>query len=675
MRNEPNLPDDMNDAPHFALRPPRRPRFSKISAAPLLAAAVMLSPFSAMAVEIIAGGKPKAVIVVPDDAPPVVTYAAEELASHLKLATDATFPIKKESQLSKAPENAIYLGQTQALEAIGSSLPKLKKNAYLRRSTATALFLAGVDDPQWSSPIHERLGMGTLMAVYDFLDRDLGARWFWPGELGTEVPRRKELTLKEKPEQVTRPRFLFNRYGYNPMKRRIGDWNEGETFSSESFEAVHQWLRHQRFTVTLDIETNHAYGKYWKRFGKTHPEFFALRPDGKREPVDRRDYLVQMCVSNPGLWKAVVADWLEDDPRRPWIAGFENDRRAIDPPCSCAACRAWDLPEAKLSVPNNPWHIDARAPEEIDPYETVSLSDRYARFYLELQKEGQKHDPFAKVAGFAYSSYSDAPVKVRLNPNIIISIVPPYIYPFGEGKEGQFRELWDRWKATGATLYYRPNHTLVGYCLPYIYSKQLGKDLKHAMENGMTGSIFDSLLGMWGVQGPDLYLLGRLHARPEMTPEAVLDEYYHAFGPAQQAVRDYFAYWEEITRRCDEAFREKINSGWAVISAGGHLVYTPEVMEKGAALLHQAAEKAKDSPRHAARVEYLAIWLENARLSVELQRMSKRLEEGKESIEEKRSRLETRDTLMEFRRANQRFFVGGNWDKIGPYEPWHRWEE
>lgn len=477
---------------------------------------------------------------------------------------------------------------------------------------------------------------------------------------------------------VVEPRFLFTRLPYNRMRHRIADWENGEAFANLSYLRVNEWMRRHRMVRTAEIATGHGYGKYWSRFGETHPEFFALRPDGIRAPVDKRQNLVQMCVSNPGLWKAIVADWRKGDPLRPWIVGFENDRRTIDPSCTCADCRSWDVPEAKVSVPDNPWLIESRNPSEIDPYESVSLSDRYARFYLELQKEGQKYDPFAKVVGYAYTNYSDPPVKTRLNPNIIIAVVPPYIYPFSKENEGQFRALWDGWRATGATLYYRPNHTLVGYCLPYVYSSQFGKDLKHAIDNGMVASIFDSLLGMWGVHGPDLYLLGRLHARPEMTPEAVLDEYYQAFGPAEKAVRDYFSYWEEITKQCDEAFRAEVKGGWAVISRGGHLVYTPEVMEKGASLLREAEARAKEAPEtpeFAARVHYLSVWLENARRSIELMRVGRNLKPNQETHEQKASRFAARDDLRAFRNRNQQFLMGGNWDRIGPYELWNRWDD
>ena len=52
----------------------------------------------AQSVQISRGGKSDYCIVVPDNAVPVLKYAADELASHLKEATGAEFAIFEESQ-------------------------------------------------------------------------------------------------------------------------------------------------------------------------------------------------------------------------------------------------------------------------------------------------------------------------------------------------------------------------------------------------------------------------------------------------------------------------------------------------------------------------------------------------------------------------------------------------
>ena len=45
-------------------------------------------------------------------------------------------------------------------------------------------------------------GHGTLNGVVDFLKRDLGCRWYLPGEIGAVVPRRADLDLDVAPRRI-----------------------------------------------------------------------------------------------------------------------------------------------------------------------------------------------------------------------------------------------------------------------------------------------------------------------------------------------------------------------------------------------------------------------------------------------------------------------------------------
>src|SRR5690606_22552728 len=113
---------------------------------------------------------------------------------------------------------------------------------------------------------------------------------------------------------------------------------------------------------------------------------------------------------------------------------------------------------------------------------------RYAKFWLALQKEGQKHDPNATVIGYAYADYTEPPLETKLNKNIIVGIVPAKNYPYSEKEAREFKRTWDGWAATGASLYLRPNNFLTGYNMPYVYAKQFGNDYKHAAQQGLVAT-------------------------------------------------------------------------------------------------------------------------------------------------------------------------------------------
>lgn len=648
----------------------------------LAAAQLVLFPLAVVAMPIFTKGTEQAVVVVPDDPSPVTLHAGRELVAHLNLATGGSFTLKEESELlAKEGPYRIYVGASKAASEKGIKIGALEKNHYIIYPAPEALYLAGQDDLHGDVPADDTAAMASLLAVYEWLDRAVGVRWLWPGEAGRVVPQFRELMTQEGPPFYGKPSLSFSNvrfYSGYYNRDKPSRYGRSESLDDRSFLMGSEWLRRQKIVRTSGSARfyGHGFGPYWERFGKEHPEWFALRPDGKRGPVDSRTSLVQLCVSNPELHQQIIRDWLESrTPERPWINGCENDRRAIDPFCHCEPCKAWDVPEALVSVRRNPWHIESRSSEQIDPYEKTSMSDRYARFLLALLKEGKKHDPNAKVVGYAYSFYSDAPVEVKLNSDVVIIYVPPYVYPLAKGSEDLAINLWDRWKATGATMIYRPNDFLVGYPPPYIYPTQFGRDFAHYLKDGVVATDFDSCVGAWGTQGINLYLMGRLHARPDLTPEAMLDEYCSAFGPASEVIRRYLAYWESVTSRCDPAFQDKVNGGWAVMMRAAHKIYTAEAYAEGQRILSEAAEIAKGDLLVARRVNYLKVWLEHAAISTEAIEVYRSFNAERPTPDDRERFNHVYRKLKAFRVEHDEELVGANWGLINRWEPWRNWKE
>ena len=118
-------------------------------------------------------------------------------------------------------------------------------------------------------------------------------------------------------------------------------------------------------------------------------------------------------------------------------------------------------------------------------------------------------------------------------------------FPRTEAEHEWIKEQWMGWQRTGVTAHYRPNWFLDGYTMPLVYMHQFADAFQFYARNGMIGTDFDSLQGQWAAQGPNLYLLSRLHVRPETEVDTLLDEYYAAFGPASDDVKAYFTYWED----------------------------------------------------------------------------------------------------------------------------------
>ena len=392
--------------------------------------------------DLVRDGQPTSVIVVPRKALPVVRFAAEELQHHVKASTGATLPIREEGDATDHSRGVVFLGGCRAADGVAKK--GLSPNGYHIQLHQGNLYLLGddsdgpvLDSRGVKGSLHDnKTRVGTLFAVYEFLDKQLGVRWLWPGRLGEVVPKHRSLRVTAW-NQTYAPKLLHSRLRDYYTQRGPG-WSSPEAADSYFHEQA-IWLRRQRFAQGQDLDYGHAFHDYWKRFGKTHPEFFALRPNGKREP-GRSPHLVQMCVSQPALWKQIVDDWKSStDEPRDWINGAENDS-AGDPACNCQNCRAWDV------------------------LGTDSLSDRYARFWLELQRAGSKVSPDATVIGYAYGTYSDPPRSVRLNQRIVVAIVPGFYFPWTDEARERFRAQWRGWtEAAGARAYLRPNYFHFGH--------------------------------------------------------------------------------------------------------------------------------------------------------------------------------------------------------------------
>ncbi len=269
------------------------------------------------------------------------------------------------------------------------------------------------------------------------------------------------------------------------------------------------------------------------------------------------------------------------------------------------------------------------------------------------------------VCGYAYGNYRKPPIATELNENIVLAYVPGIWYPEDRDVLASRRAEWMGWREAGARLMLRPNSFLTGFTMPYIFAEEFGHEFKFALENGMIGTDFDSLTGMWGAQAPNLYMLGRLHARPDLTPEEVMAEFYAAFGAGGPRVREYFEHWAAISAD----IRPKLDGlAWHGLAGIIHEVYTAEMFAEGVRMLAQATRDAGGDEASAARVKFLRAGLENARLTWEMARVFAR--EDSTVAEQVRAGAELdafRESIMTDNAVNM---VVANWTEK---RYWQRW--
>jgi hypothetical protein len=121
------------------------------------------------------------VIVYSQTATAAENTAVQELADHLKKILGKPVSCVREGEkfISDCP---IYVGQTK-FASTGTNLKNFGPEESLIQSSGKALVITG-GRPR-----------GTLYGVYEFLERYLGVRWYFPGDKGMVIPPCKNLSV------------------------------------------------------------------------------------------------------------------------------------------------------------------------------------------------------------------------------------------------------------------------------------------------------------------------------------------------------------------------------------------------------------------------------------------------------------------------------------------------
>ncbi|MCA1808635.1 MAG: DUF4838 domain-containing protein, partial [Lentisphaerae bacterium] len=432
---------------------------------------------------------------------------------------------------------------------------------------------------------------GTCNAVYTFLQRYLGVRWLWWGELGEDILPQETIA------------FTPFHYRYHPKIRQRSSifGNTALRRFGKIGETVSDWARYQRLQLdSLNAPVGgHGFGGWFKRFHEDHPEYFALQPDGSRSGFPGPN-AVKMCVSNPKLWDQwieLVAEEVKKDPSLKYFSSAANDNWPSGH-CICENCRAWDHPDGEKQILH--WQGLTQ--------EYVSLSNREIRLANELGKLLKKRFPDKDyhVVTLAYGAASSAPIDITIVDNVIVADVAQFICRPGEKRRKDYKE----WGKLTRNHFWRTN---AGNPARWMQggpgdARQMIEDLRFAAENECIGILVDMIWYWELTQGRSYYILAQLAWNPFQDGNAVLNDYYkRAFGPAADQVKAYWELIEDVRRKIvkvpiqmDEYDREVPGSPktWSE-------EFNPALFEQADKILSRAEEAVKGAPEiYANRVDY-----------------------------------------------------------------------
>jgi len=493
-------------------------------------------------VVLVRDGKPAATIVIPTEDPEwqfgrvkkkVAYSAAKELAEHVKLATGATLPIVTEKENPKG--TLILIGESLKTKARSISAVDLPPEGFRVKSFPGGVAIVGrlVEKDVSGGP------KGTLFGVYDFLERFLGVRWYYPGPDGRVVPKRRNLVI---------PPVHYTDYPVR-TKRTMHSWFLKKPMPNvtgmDFIYNIHRYRGGASSLVPTFCHTPLNFGIHFKEA----PECFELQASGKR----LENY---PCYGNPKTVEIMIRDlenFYTKGDKRPWILpkkgylwqaptpyayGISPPDKGVD--CYCDYCK-------KL--------INRSAPR----LERSSLL--MAEFVKKMAIETKKKWPHLKVFYLPYSNYTLPPKGFRMPDNVVAGICLMHGTANAKRPEvarnhdammagwhkitGNKVHLWEYlcWPATDTALPYQFPHVIQDF------QRRHTDDLAGSFINGGGGHP-DLIGGQWANQHPTLYCWFRLQWNPNFDVDAALKEYVELmYGPAREPMSEMLTHltdrWEK----------------------------------------------------------------------------------------------------------------------------------
>ncbi|GMU54095.1 MAG: hypothetical protein AMXMBFR33_32410 [Candidatus Xenobia bacterium] len=495
-------------------------------------------------------GQPRATIVLAAAPSEKARLAAQELQTYVRKISGATLPVTTDDQPLSG--NLVLVGPSRLADSV--EIPSGLSNArreegFVIVCTAARLLLAGND----LGPYH-----GTEYAVYDLL-RELGVRWFMPGEFGEYVPRKGTLIIPPMRLRET-PDFVMRNWWWH-MK-------------PELVEPERRWkLRNKMnpdlmFMTPVDGSVRKILPE--KLYFQEHPEYFAMRQDGSRNP-----HLPNLTHPRAvEIAAGIIQDYFRQNPQANSY-GFAPDD---------GLPRDYGPETMKLNS------------GLIDPIGEVSTTEEWFSFVTRVEARVREQFPDVYIATNGYATRNLPPRNVPLDDHLVVmfaSIWSCTLHAFDDPHcwqkvlQGQLLQRWCQ-LCPNVWVYGYNHQMLVSALTPLPETTKLRRDFPLLKKWGVLGFL-DESRNIWAESGiASRYLRACLEWDAEADAEALLRDFYsHWYGQAGPDLR---------------AFYDALEDAIATSPMHGHEdrvlpeLYTPALLARLAGHLEQA-ERLADSER------------------------------------------------------------------------------
>ena len=481
--------------------------------------------------ELARGGKTEYVIVEGAQATPAERFAARELGAFLKKATGADFALVSETN-QPLPAKAVYVGWT-GYAAQGIPLASLGAEEWVVQTRQRNLVLTG-GRPR-----------GTLYAVYEFLEQQVGCRWL--DEVAEVVPARPGLVLA--PLDVRDKPAFWDRKIYTSTRGKLTDLFNVR--NKDTRETCPEYGYGVHYGSPSETHTLHYYAKDWP--SNHPPEYLAMTAHGERPRAADSGGPGQVCPTHPEVRRLMLgtlrryiaadrAKAAQTGAPAPRIYAIESNDNPLM--CQCPACKAFSEREGANAGP----FLDL----------VNFLADGVREEY-----------PDVLVDTFAYLQTLDFPKTVRPRENVLIRMAqlnafsgmntnacgyrlrerPDYFRPMTHPVNRSCLAMFMNWAAHARHMTYWDYWVIYTdtYMTPYINLACIKPDLELFLNNRVETMFVECEYA----DSSSFYALKRwaglkLMQNPRQPVDPLIDTFMSGYyGPAASAMTDYLRYMEK----------------------------------------------------------------------------------------------------------------------------------
>jgi Domain of unknown function (DUF4838) len=494
-------------------------------------------------------------IVIGDDAPEPVRFAAEELARYIEKASGVSLKVTETPALTGQLAVCLTTIPGDVNESV--PMPSSKdEEAYRIASPDSGGRLFSGRSPR-----------AVVYAVYDFLEEELGYRWYFPSPEDEIAPTlsAEALTdiLSKSVDREEVPAFPFREREFRDVMPMC-DQTDGRIIQQIDWWAK---LRMNRFLLNFNYARNADLWKRWKevlipeikrrgmlvgigehgsyplflspgRYADEHPDWFC-EIDGERIPAMHMPGIggTQFCTTNSDAVATYLenfAAFIEANPEIDFYYPAPND---VGKWCECKTCRE------------------------------LSVADRYMLLDNQVAEMLGKVKPGTRVMHLAYANHRLPPEKTVPHPMIDVDVAcwgRDLAYPLSDPRtmpgNDEYLDVFRQWAAVCRKVEGPVRPQLVYHCklmrhywlgIHLLPLSILDDDFACAQELGFDG--FDFPLGFLGIwtKSVNAYAVARKCWDPEESADATASRFL------SDCYGDQAADARRIHELVEEAFADK----------------------------------------------------------------------------------------------------------------------